>query len=207
MTRFAQDERQGLCDLLLQVGPQAPTLCQGWTTSDLAAHLVVRERRPDVAPGAVIPALAAYTDKVRLRTREGRSWEDLVGLVRAGPPAPLRPVDEAFNTVEYFVHQEDVRRAEPGWEPRLLDPALEAALWSRLRRMGRLLVRKVPTGLTLDAPGHGRVSLKSGTPAVTVRGAPSELTLWAFGRGPEVRVEYEGDDVSVERLRNARLGF
>jgi uncharacterized protein (TIGR03085 family) len=204
---LAQDERQALCDLFHQVGPQAPTLCAGWMTSDLAAHLVVRERRPDAAPGAVIPPLAPYAERVRIGMRDGRRWEDLVELVRRGPPAPLRLVDEAFNTVEYFVHHEDVRRATPGWEPRPVDPALDAALWSRLRRMGRLLVRKAPTGLEIEAPGYGRATLKRGTPVVTVRGAPPELALLAFGRGPEVRVAYDGDDVSVERLRNARLGF
>jgi hypothetical protein len=36
-------ERLELCDLLLELGPDAPTLCEGWTTADLAAHLVLRE--------------------------------------------------------------------------------------------------------------------------------------------------------------------
>src|SRR5882762_622635 len=36
-------ERRELCDLFLELGPDAPTLCEGWTTLDLAAHLVLRE--------------------------------------------------------------------------------------------------------------------------------------------------------------------
>ena len=46
---FARDERIALCDLLDETGPEAPTLCEGWRTLDLAAHLVLREHRPDAA--------------------------------------------------------------------------------------------------------------------------------------------------------------
>ncbi len=61
----AQLERQTLSQLFDQLGPDAPTLCSGWTTLDLAAHLVVRERRPDSGPGLVWPPMAGYTDRVR----------------------------------------------------------------------------------------------------------------------------------------------
>ena len=46
---FSDSERQLLADLFLEVGPEAPTLCAGWTTTDLAAHLWVREHRPEAA--------------------------------------------------------------------------------------------------------------------------------------------------------------
>nr|BFF25281.1 hypothetical protein GCM10025732_32460 [Glycomyces mayteni] len=36
-------ERRDLCELLAEVGPDAPTMCEGWTALDLAAHLVLRE--------------------------------------------------------------------------------------------------------------------------------------------------------------------
>ncbi|HEY3811499.1 MAG TPA: TIGR03085 family metal-binding protein [Acidimicrobiales bacterium] len=207
MTHFAQDERQALCDLFLKVGPDAPTLCEGWTTGDLAAHLVIRERRPDAAAGALLPPLSGYTNKVLRATKNGRRWEQLVARLRSGPPIPLRLVDEAMNTVEYFVHHEDARRAVPGWEPRQLDPAEERALWSRLRMGGRMLARRVPVGLVAEAPGFGRATLKGGEPVVTAQGAPGELVLFIFGRGAVARVEYEGDEISVERLRHARLGL
>ncbi len=77
LAELAQQERQGLCDLFVELGPDAPTLCDGWTASDLAAHLVVRERRPDSGPGLVWPPLAGYTDKVRragATAPHGRSW-------------------------------------------------------------------------------------------------------------------------------------
>ena len=109
---LAQQERKTLCDLFLERGSDAPTLCEGWFTADLAAHLVVRERRPDSGPGLVWPPLAGYTDKVRRAScgtaRRGRSW---CRPARRGPPLLLRPFDGPMNTVEFFIHVEDVRRA------------------------------------------------------------------------------------------------
>ncbi len=207
MTHFAQHERHALCDLFLHVGPGAPTLCEGWTAADLAAHLVIRERRPDAAPGMALPPLAAYTERVQRATRDKGRWEDLVARVRGGPPPWLRPLDEIVNTVEFFVHHEDVRRAAEGWEARDLEPGMEAVLWARLKRTGRLLGRKSPTGLSLDAPGFGTATVKTGGPRVTVRGAPGELVLMMFGRGAASNVDFEGDQISVERVRHARLGL
>lgn len=203
---FAQAERHALSDLLLEVGPEAPTLCSGWTTSDLAAHLVVRERRPDSVPGNVLSALSGHTDKVRISAREGHAWEELVSLIRSGPPAPLRLVDEPFNTVEYFVHHEDVRRAARSWEPRDLDPAEDEALWGRLKVMGRLLTRKSPVGVAGESPGFGFMQMKGGSPLVVLRGSPGELVMAANGRGSHAKIEYEGDELSVERLKHASLG-
>ena len=74
-------------------------------------------------------------------------------LVRTGPPrwspAALEPVDRLANTVEFFVHHEDVRRAPDGWAPRPVDGDLEHELWRRLKPMSRVLVRKAPVGLVL----------------------------------------------------------
>lgn len=207
MSHYAQHERRVLADLLEQLGPDAPTLCAGWTTADLAAHLVVRERRPDAAVGIVVPALSAYTDKVQRAVRDGRSWPALVDAVRSGPPAPIRPVDEQLNTIEFFVHTEDVRRAVPDWAPRPLDPGMEAALWVRLRPLARLGRRRFPVGVTLDAPGHGRLEIKPGDPHVSVTGPPSELALFVSGRQGTSRVELSGAPEAVERLRGAPLGM
>lgn len=205
-THFAQSERQALCDLLLEVGADAPTLCSGWSTSDLAAHLVVRERRPDALPGNIVAALAAHAEKVRVAARDQRGWDELVALIRSGPPAPLRLVDEPFNTVEFFVHHEDVRRASPGWEPRAIEPEEDEALWGRLKVMGRLLTRRSPVGVAGESPGFGYMAMKAGSPLVVLRGAPGELVLAAFGRASHADVEFEGDDLSIERLKHASLG-
>ncbi len=207
MTGYARSERRALADLFVEVGPDAPTLCEGWSTSDLAAHLVIRERRPDAAAGILIKPLAGYTARVQNQVKQGRTWTQLVESVRSGPPAPLRVVDEAMNTVEYFVHLEDVRRARPGWEPRALDAGLEQALWSRLKLMARSLMRRAPVGVTLTAPGFGTVVGKAQQPQVTLTGAPGELLLFAFGRQGSTRVDASGDPDLVARLRHAQLGL
>ncbi|MDQ2728406.1 MAG: TIGR03085 family metal-binding protein [Actinomycetota bacterium] len=207
MINYAQTERRALADLFDKVGPDAPTLCGEWTTADLAAHLVVRERRPDGAVGILVPPLSAYADKVRVGTRNANRWPDLVNKVRTGPPALLKPVDATVNTVEYLVHHEDVRRAGADWEPRLLDSGEEAVLWARLGLLGRVLLRGAPVGVELVSPGHGRSRPKAGDVSVTVTGPPSELVLFAFGRQAQARVSLDGDGMSVERLRTAPLGL
>ena len=117
---LARDERLALCALLEQTGPSAPTLCDGWTTLDLAAHLVLRERRPDAGAGIMIGPLAGYTRRVQRGLAERESFDGLIGAIRNGPPrmSPFRlpGVDERANLVEFFVHHEDIRRGRPGWE-------------------------------------------------------------------------------------------
>ena len=57
---------------------------------------------------------------------------EIVERVRTGPPrwSPMRldAVDRLVNTVEFFVHHEDVRRARPLWSPRALGLALADVL-------------------------------------------------------------------------------
>jgi uncharacterized protein (TIGR03085 family) len=201
---LAQRERQFLCDLFVDLGPDAPTLCEGWTTMDLAAHLVVRERRPDSGPGLVWPPLAGYTDKVRRSIRDRTPWEELVRTVRRGPPLLLRPFDGAMNTVEFFIHVEDVRRAQPEWEARPLSPDMADALWSRVGAGG--MAKKVAGTVELIAPG--RENKKSGSgPTVVIEGDPGEHTMFAAGRQGGARVEITGDADLARQLRTASLGI
>lgn len=204
---WARAERRLLCDLLIRVGPSAPTLCQGWTTGDLAAHLVTRERRPDSLPGLRVPLLAGHTERVQRRITEERPFPQLVDLLRAGPPAwsPFAApgVEGAANTVEFFVHHEDVLRAQPGWEPRELPAALEDELWRRLT-MSRFTLRRLPVEVTLAEPnGRTRRVTKGGRQA-RVHGLPSELTLWVVGRKDVARVEMTGEAEAINVLTQAR---
>lgn len=202
--RLAQQERTTLCDLFIELGPDAPTLCEGWTTGDLAAHLVVRERRPDSGPGIVWPPLAGYTDKVRRTVRDRTPWEKLVEKVRRGPPLLLRPFDEPMNTVEFFVHVEDVRRAPAGWEPRAISPELADALWARAGPSG--LAKKVPATVIVSSPGRPDKESGSG-PILTLAGDPGELIMFGSGRQGAARVEISGDATLAARLRTASLGI
>ena len=202
-TTLAQQERQTLCDLLVELGPEAPTLCAGWVTADLAAHLVVRERRPDSGPGLVWPPLAGHTDKVRRSVRDRTPFEDLVATVRRGPPFLLRPFDGAMNTVEFFIHVEDVRRAQAGWEPRPLSPEMADALWTRLGPGG--MAKKVAATIVLASPG--RPEKEGGTgQRVVLTGDPGELTMFGAGRQGAARVEITGDADLAAQLRTASLG-
>jgi uncharacterized protein (TIGR03085 family) len=200
---LAQQERKTLCDLFVERGPDAPTLCDGWTTADLAAHLVVRERRPDSGPGLVWPRLAGYTDKVRTATRDRMSWEALVDSVRRGPPLLLRPFDGAMNTVEYFIHIEDVRRAQEGWEPRPLPPELADALWARVGPGG--MAKTTPATIVISSPGRDDKEQGTG-PRLALAGDPGELTMFGAGRQGATRVEISGDATLAAQLRAASLG-
>lgn len=201
--RLAQGERAVLCDLLVELGPEAPTLCEGWSTADMAAHLVVRERRPDSGPGLVVPSLAPYTDRVRTSERDRTPFTDLIARVRCGPPMLLRPFDRAMNTVEFFIHVEDIRRAQEGWEPRSLSPELAEALWARVGARG--MAKKVPATIEVSAPG--RTAKVSGTgPRLVVEGDPGELIMFGAGRQSAARVNITGDADLVTQLRTASLG-
>ena len=201
---LAQQERSVICDLFLELGPEAATLCEGWRTADLAAHLVVRERRPDSGPGLVWPPLSAYTDKVRRAVRDRTPWPALVAQVRSGPPLLLRPFDSAMNTIEFFIHIEDVRRAQAGWQPRPLAPELADALWARLGAGG--MAKKVPATIALRSPE--RTAKESGTgPRLVLEGDPGELTMFGAGRQGAALVEITGDDGLAAPLRSAALGI
>ncbi len=202
-TNLAQPERTTLCDLFVERGPDEPTLCEGWRTVDLAAHLVVRERRPDSGPGLVWPPLAGYTDKVRRAVRDRTPWEKLVETVRRGPPLLLRPFDAPMNTVEFFIHVEDVRRAQDGWEPRPISAELADALWARVGPGG--MAKKVPATVVITSPG--RADKERGTgPRLTLAGDPGELVMFGAGRQGAARVEISGDAALAEQLRAASLG-
>ncbi|MDF3297055.1 TIGR03085 family metal-binding protein [Streptomyces tropicalis] len=211
MSTFAQRERLLLADLLETAGPDAETLCEGWRTRDLAAHVVVRERRPDAAGGSLIKQLAPRLEKV-MDEYAAKPYDELIRLIRTGPPRfspfQLKQIDEAANTVEFYVHAEDVRRAQADWAPRELDSVFQDALWSRLERAVRLLGRGVPTGLVLRRPDGQTVVAHKGTPVVTVTGEPSELLMFAFGRQDAAKVELDGDQDAITTLHETRqLGF
>ena len=103
MTSPARRERSALCDTFETVGPDAPTLCSPWRTRDLAAHLVIREGRPDAALGMLVPPLAERAQRVQ-DGYAAQPWPELVERVRTGPPSwsptRLEPVDTVVNLAE-----------------------------------------------------------------------------------------------------------
>jgi uncharacterized protein (TIGR03085 family) len=205
MTRFASSERQGLCDTFERVGPDAPTLCSPWLTRDLAAHLVVRERRPDVAAGILLPVMAGRLEKVQ-NGYAAWDWPRLIHEVRTGPPAwspaSLGPVDEAMNTAEFFVHHEDVLRGGPDWSARELPGDLETALWGIVSRVARLQLARARVGVQLVAPSYGERQVHATTDlgTVMITGTPGELLLYSFGRRSVAQVDVSGSEEALTAL-------
>lgn len=200
MTTVARRERNELCDLFAEVGPDAPTLCGEWRTRQLAAHLVVRERSLLGGTGIVVGALSRFHEQGI--AREGaREWDDLVERVRSGPLWFGRPADALINTVEMFVHHEDVRRGDGTGEPRTGIDAVDAELWKRLGSFGRMLTRRVPKGIAVElvTPEGATHRFRSGDRTVQVVGTPGELTLFLYGRSV-ARVELQGDADAVAEL-------
>jgi uncharacterized protein (TIGR03085 family) len=202
-------ERAALVEAMRAAGPDAATLCTGWTVRDLAAHLVIRERRPDAAAGIVLPPLRGWGDHVR-RSYAGRPFDELLDLIAGGPPITsgfaLPGVDARLNLVEHFVHCEDVRRAAPGWTPRELPEARQRAFARMLSERAKYFLRHSPVGVRLlDADGKELVTV-GGDPTVTLTGAPAELVLYAFGRTDHAQVALAGPAEDIDRFRTLRLG-
>ncbi len=209
---WARHERQELCDLFAALGPDASTLDEGWTTRDLAAHLVIRERRPDAAVGILVHRLSGHSEKVRLEIA-GHPWGEVVELVRTGPPRwspmALEALDRITNTVEFFVHHEDVRRAQDGWTPRPVDGDLEHELWRRLKPTAKMLARRSPVGLVLRrSNGDEVVAKKAGNgPIVVVTGPASELLLFVYGRQRHANVDVAADADVAAQVVTATFGL
>lgn len=210
----SQQERAQLADLLLEKGPDAPTLCEGWTTRDMATHLVVRENRPDAAAGMFIPFLGDHLDKVS-REVAGQPYEQLVEKYRQGPPKwnPMRAGDKYINAAENFIHHEDVRRGGGDTTPRDLPDAVERQLWKIATQISRLMVRAQGVHVILQPVFASSGSTPTNTPEVfrigqtasaevRIVGKPSEILLWIFGRGKASHLTVEESEPGAKEKIN-----
>lgn len=204
----ARTERAALVSTMRAAGPDAPTLCEGWSTRDLAAHLVVRERRLDAAPGILVPRLAGYTARVQEQVTASTDWAELLAQVAAGPPlySPFKLLDPFVNVTEMFIHHEDVRRSGNSWEPRALDEKTVAALARQVSTFARMTLANSPARVTLTTPqGKALATAGRGAP-VTITGDPGELLMFAAGREP-ARLEFNGDDDAIAAVRAGHRGL
>jgi uncharacterized protein (TIGR03085 family) len=207
VTSWAAHERAALIDALTEVGPDAPTLCGGWTAKDMAAHVYVRERRPDAALGVLpLGPLSAYTERVMASVLRVHGYDEILARFRTpGGLVRLSALDEAINTVEFFVHTEDVRRPN-GLPPRDMPADFERKIWSRLSKQARLSFRRAKVRVRLEPTVGNPVEFGSGE-TVTLRGRPSELMLLAFNRKADADVEYDGSPTAVAAVKQAQLGL
>jgi uncharacterized protein (TIGR03085 family) len=201
---LAVRERAALADLLADLGPDAPTCCEGWTTAHLAAHLVTRDRRPDALPGYALESTPvgslphAHATRLEDRLRTSTPYPEVVARVRQGPPVWLPMgwpgVSTMADSAEYTIHHEDVRRAQPGWEPRPMPLPDADRLWGAATLFAHRAAAGVPGGLVLqrsDVPGPGK-RIRAGASPTTVEGEPLEVLLWATGRRDVARVAVRG---------------
>jgi uncharacterized protein (TIGR03085 family) len=208
---FDAVERAQLSDLFDELGPEAPTLLAPWTTRDLAAHLVLRERDYLAGPGLVLPGVWGRLAERRRRALALRDFTRLVATIRSGPPPGffrIRWVRRLPGLNEFFVHHEDVRRAD-GRGPRTNEPAMDEALWRNLSRAPWFLARRLRgAGLELQWAGTAKtIRARRGEPTARIAGPPGELLLYLFGRPGAAHVEVTGPAAAVEAVRRARFGM
>lgn len=201
---LAERERAALAAALEQAGPEAPTLCEGWTTRDLARHLVLREGNPEALARFVAAKVPALRGRLPGTDAPPRPFLDVVEQFRSGPPPGplgLPGLDVLVNTAEHFIHHEDVRRARPGWSARELPAADEDALWGSAQLMARRTYFRSPVGVVLVVPDGPRSKVRRGAPAVVLTGKASELLLHVTGREAHADVEVGGPADAVRRFR------
>jgi uncharacterized protein (TIGR03085 family) len=205
-------ERRELCDLFDELGPSVPTLLEGWTAHDLAAHLVLREHDLVAGPCMVLPGpFQWFAERRRAGLAQHKDFTWLVARIRSGPPVGffrIGWVRGLANLNEFFVHHEDIRRAN-GQGPRSLTPAMDAALWRNVRRGGRYLCRRLHgCGLEIEWTGtNERVTVQPGSPAARLSGLPGELLLYVFGRQSAAHVEVSGPPEAVAAVHRTHFGM
>ena len=208
---FDAIERARLGDLFDELGPEAPTLLAPWTTRDLAAHLVLREHDRLAGPGLVLPGAWGRFAERRRTALALKDFAGLTAMIRSGPPPGffrIGWVRRVPNLNEFFVHHEDVRRAD-GRGPRTHEHAMDEALWRNVGRGRWFLTRRLRgAGLELQWAGTARtVRARRGEPTARIAGAPGELLLYLFGRQGAAHVEVSGSAAAVEAVRRARFGM
>ena len=204
-------EREKLCDLMDELGPKAPTLLGPWTTHDLAAHLVVREHHLSVAPGLVVPGAWGRAAERRRQALVRSNYLTLLTTIRLGPPRGVFRIGwvrRVPNLNEFFVHHEDVRRAN-GLDPRTNAAELDEALWRNVAFAPWFLARRLRgVGLELQwAETPQIVRARRGMPVARLIGRPGELLLYLFGRQGAAVVEISGPGPAVVAVERARFGM
>jgi uncharacterized protein (TIGR03085 family) len=208
---FDDTERAQLCDLLDELGPGAPTLLAPWAARDIAAHLVLRERDPLAGPGLVLPGGWRRLAEGRQSALALRDFTALVAMLRSGPPPGffrIGWVHRLPSLNEFFVHHEDVRRAN-GLGPRTNAHAMDEALWRNVSLAPWFLARRLRgAGLELAWAGTAKtVRARRGEPTARIAGPPGELLLYLFGRQGAASVEMSGPAAAAEAVQRARFGM
>ncbi|MCC9069756.1 TIGR03085 family metal-binding protein [Arthrobacter cryoconiti] len=213
--QFVEPSREVLAETLLAAGPGAKTLCDGWRTQELAAHLYLREHNPRVGAGLLFKPWKKVSEKATAKLAAESSTPEtfaiLIDKFRAGPPKlsplSLRGVDHSANLIEFFIHTEDIRRATDRWAPRALDADYSQALWAELIKRAAILYRSVDLGVVLVNSAGPRHVAKRAAVSVAIIGDPGELIMHANGRTGQALVSFEGQPDAVALLQTAVVGL
>jgi len=209
LVRWSEAERYALAATFREVGPGAPTLCAGWRSEDLLAHLVLRETRPwviglDRLSGAAPGREPRQSAMARAAATPGGYAALVDELLGRDGLRLTRRLGDAADLLEFVVHHEDLRRAgDTPRPPRRLPEAMRAAVWARLRGMARLAVRRSPVGVVLVSTTGPRTVVRRGADSVALVGDPVELLLHLFGRTGHADVELRGTPDTVAAYRAA----
>lgn len=198
MTSTAFEQRRALATALRSVSADAPTLCEGWAAEDLALHIVIRDSRPDLMIGPGLPVVGDRASKA-LQNLRSTGYESLVERAQAGPPSyfpqNFPPLNDLMNTAEFYIHTEDVLRAQPDFDPkhpRSISEKLRRRLWKQGAMIFPMAARSAKQHITFVSPGYGSTTAgPSSAPERTITGAPEELLLWAFGRKEKAQVSID----------------
>jgi len=198
---ISKSERQGLVETLKALGPDAPTLCEGWMTKHLLAHLIMRETEPVNASGILLKGRQKQTQN---RLEElSTHFESNLSKLMSGPPLwnPMRYLDKWVNALEMLIHHEDVLRAQPNWQRRKFTESETKELDFLLKIAPRFLVRGakvLPTLVVGELPTTGRIIL---------RGDQVDLLLFLAGRQSASTVSIEGDESDVADFMKSSFGI
>lgn len=183
---FAKRQRAALTDLLDELGPFAPTQCEGWQTQDLAAHLYVREHKLGALPGIGLERFAEKTEQIQNRALHSMDYPTLVEEIRT-PGWIMRPLDGLVNTSEFFIHHEDVLRANG--RSQTLTAKEQQELWPLVQVMARRVQAKAGDQLRLTRTDKGEEKqIGTGERTIHLSGLPSELLLHLTGRDSDVEL-------------------
>lgn len=201
---LAHRQRALICDLFLELGPDAPTLDEGWETRDLASHLWVREHKPQALLGIVSERYAHLTQRLQDDALKTYGFEGLVERLRK-PALLIRPVDAQMNGAEYFIHHMDVLRAND--RDQSLSPKDEETLRGSIKMFARGVAKKFGNRLVLDTQDGKQLELGHGNRPVHVVGKPSEIIMFISGRTENARVELIGEPEAVKKLAGSATGL
>lgn len=204
---YAANSREALAETLLAAGPTESTLCEGWQTRHLAAHLMLREHSvwaAGIIGGPLQKGMERRLETIATQAKDPDVYALLVAKFRAGPgkvsPLRSRRVDEAANLLEYFVHTEDARRSRERWAPRALEAGYDEALWNQLLKRAGMLYRGAGVGVILVRSDGQRRRVRQGADSVALFGQIGELAMHAHGRNDHALVTFEGAPVAVQRF-------